>query len=190
MSYYTTIYPEGEFDNTPLEELDDEIEKSKTITQSCWEDIVAMCAASPTDPKEAVQQFKSDLTKYIEFYKVYCRECLQSQYLRSLNYYSEEEKKTAKKSLDWNHFEHNSDPEGGIEDEQKAINYVRDKLVMMCAASPEKIYSNTTEEGNFVNPLDWMYQELNNLKEYLDEAIYTKMFCELCIKYWDTHTEG
>ena len=190
MSWYTIIYPEGEFEETNVETLNKQIEKSKAWLQNSWEYIVAMCAASPSNPKEAVQEFKSDLTSYIEFYKVYCRECFNLQYLQSTQYYEGEDKETAKKSLDWNRFEHNSDPEGGIKDEQKAINYVREKLIMLCACSPEKIYGVRTEEGSFNNPLDWMYEELRNLREYLDESIYCKIFCELCVKYWDTHEEG
>ena len=187
MSWYTTIYPEGEFEETDNSVVQDAIDKSEALLEDCWLDIVASCAASPTDPKEAVRQFKSDLTKYIEFYKVYCRECFNSQYINSKENLTDE---NAKPSLDWNHFEHSSDPEDGIKDEQKSINYVKEKLIMLCAASPEKIYGNKDAEGNFVNPLDWMSEELRNLKEYLDESIYCKMFCELCVKYWDTHEIG
>ena len=185
MSWYTTIYPEGEFEETDVEVLNKQIEKSELLLQNYWENIVAMCAASPSNPKEAVQEFKSDLTTYIKFYEVYCRECFNNQYLTSADDDSDIERFIQK-----NHFEHSSDPKGGIEDEQKAIDYVREKLIMLCAASPEKIYGNKDAEGNFVNPLDWMSEELRNLKEYLDESIYCKMFCELCVKYWDTHEEG
>lgn len=190
MSWYTIIYPEGEFEETNVEVLNEQIEKSKPLLQNCWEDIIAMCAASPSNPKEVVQEFKSDLTIYIELYKAYCRECFNLQYLQSTQYYEDKDKETAKKSLNWNHFEHSSDPEQGIKDEEKAINYVREKLIMLCACSPEKIYGNKDSEGRLVNPLDWMNEELRNLKEYLNESIYCKVFCELCVKYWDTHEVG
>ena len=186
MSYYTTIFPEGEFEQTDITEVEKEIQRSEAILQDCWEDIVAMCAASPSDPKEAVRQFKSDLTKYIEFYKVYCKECLNKQYLMSEEFCTVEDRR---KSIDWNHFEYNYDPERGVEEEQKSIDYVKNKLVMLCAASPEKIFAKQKEDEQS-NPLDYLNGELIELKEYLDESIYKKVFCELCVKYWDTHEEG
>lgn len=187
MSYYTTIYPKGEFEETNIEKINEEIEKSERLIQSKWQDIIALCAASPTNIKEAVQEIKIDFSTYIVYYRLYCKECFNHQYLTSTALVENPE---LEKHIEWNHFEHNSDPEKGIKEEQKSIDYVENKLVMLCAASPEKIYSNKDADGNPVNPLDWMNEELNNLKEYLDESIYCKVFCELCVKYWDTHEEG
>jgi len=99
--------------------------------------------------------------------------------------YWEKYKAEWKPCIWYNKFQYNNFPEGGVEETEKFINETKAELVMLCTSDPKVCVG-----GDYDVPFDAVKARLDSMREWLNDNIKDNYFARLCVKYWDTHTEG
>lgn len=202
MSWYTYVYPTEGFNlDEPKEKVEGRINEKKEKLDEIWAYINGLCVASPNilntdDPIKYVTKTMSDnINKYIELSNS------QNHDYHSLNmieerddwgkYSIEEENMEYRPHIWYNRFQHTHDPEIGIEEYKNDIEYIKKRLINYACSSPKDIIINNSDsEDPIQDAVLYLTKELDELREWLDEKLYDLSFCELLLKYYDTHEEG
>ena len=202
MSWYTFVYPTEGFDlDEPKEKINERVEKRKEVLNELWAFINGLCVASPNtlntdDPIRYVTSIMlANINKYIEVSKEQNHDYHTLHMIDDREnwgkYNTDEENSEYKPHVWYNHFQHTHDPEGGIEDYNKTIEYVKKRLINYACSSPKDIIVNNPDSNeNIQDAIIYLTNELDSLKEWLDEELWDLSFCELLAKYYDTHEEG
>lgn len=202
MSWYTFVYPTEGFDlDEPKEKIQERISKRKEELDELWAYINGLCVASPNtltadDPiKFATSTMLSYIEKYIEISNVQNHDYRTIQMIEERDdwgKYSIEEENTEYRPHIWyNRFQHTHNPEGGIEEYKKSIEYIKKRLVNYACSSPKDIIVNDPDsDENIQDAIIYLTNELDSLKEWIDDELWELGFCELLLKYYDTHEEG
>ena len=75
-----------------------------------------------------------------------------------------------------------------LEDVRDNIHMIETKIAMYCASEPRKALDTKDCEGAEMNPVDVMYRELVDLKEWYKELIVEEYKLELLLENWDSRT--
>lgn len=201
MSWYTYIYPTEGFDlNEPREKIKERLNSRKESLDEIWAYINGLCVASPStlntdDPiKYITKAMLDNINKYIEVSNAINHDYHTLQMIVDKDNWdkdSEEENTEYKPRLWYNHFQHTHDPESGIEEYKHNIEYVKKRLVNYACSLPKDIVVNDPNSDDVIQDVIlYLTKELDELREWLDEELYDLSFCELLLKYYDTHEEG
>ena len=190
MAWYTTIYPAANFDmNEPRDVIQKKIKEYQDKIDGIWLTINGLCTSTPNDLDEIITKTRNSLDAYI----MYCGIVkLNIMYLRLIDDKAEfgEDNEDYRPALDYNHFEYSNDPVQGLSDCDSSLEYIKQKIMGYACATPKDIFANIDEDDGVFDAAEYILHELRDLREFLDNTIYDRLFCELLDKYWDTHTEG
>lgn len=199
MSTYTYIYPTEGFDLNQLpSDIEEAIKDDEKILNSLWERITGICVANPAlykkeDPIEYIMDMtKKYFDKYIEVSRSqnhkYFTKTLIETIEENAKYPSEDPDYVFRPHLWYNHFEFANNPETGIRETKDNIETIKKRIIGYACASPNDILFKADDEtGN--DAIRYLLSELEDYKVWLDDEVYKHDFCELLVKYWDTHEQ-
>ena len=203
MSWYTYIYPtEGFSLDEPVEKIKERIDKKKEKLSEIWAYINGLCVASPdTLTKEdpivfATKTMIEYFDNYVKISKEEDYEWFHVEILDNKKWWEESPPEEGEDTeyrpfITYNHFPYSSDPEDGIRSSMKDIEYIRKRLVNYACSSPKDIIINDVDSDDYIKDASlYVTQELEELKDWLDETIYELCFSEMLSKYYDTHEEN
>ena len=198
MSWYTTIYPTEEFNlNVSRVEVLNRIQTYTTDLNNIWMYIHGLCMANPKiiNGEDSILYAIDYTNKYFNRYLLVSEKQVQASFLSQMldnkeiwEKYPENEKEY-RPHIWYNHFKYSNDPESGIEDCNDNIEYIRKRLISYACACPKDIIVDNSD-GDIKDHTLYLIGELEDLRQWLDSAIYDLEFCKLLNKYFDTKEEG
>lgn len=183
MSWYTTIYPEWGF----LKEFDDiervkaeqkRLEKELKLSWRVISDMAWLTCNSMVDFNAMRWELTNAIDEYTNlqeknYFMYVCEELLESK------------ANGEKPNISVNHYKWSSNPKDGIEENDKIIDDVVIRLRGLCFSNIRDIIPTGEDE-----PISYVVSLLDEYKEQIDRAIYDMEFSKICVRFWDTHTEG
>lgn len=181
MSYYTTLKPDkADFENHKGETLELAVARFKRYSdtvEGLWQVLFSLCFHTPHSLTEVRELSEKFITDYKEAYYQWFRAgCLVGL--------------LADGKLSYNKYEYNHDPQDGVMDSKRRVNSLFCEISGLICATPKDICPEKDDEGNVVEPADWLIAKLNGLRELLNDALCDLHFSKVAVKYWDTHGEG
>lgn len=85
-------------------------------------------------------------------------------------------------------YKYKEEVEEDIEDINNSITMLETKFAMYAASEPRKVLACNDCEGAEMNPVDVLYVELRDLREWYKELIIEKWKLEMLLENWDTRT--
>lgn len=181
MSYYTTLKPnKADFENhkdETLEFAEARYKRYSDMVEDLWQVLFSLCFYTPYSFTVVHELSNKFITDYKEAYYQYSRAgCLVDLLTDG--------------ELSYNKYEYNHDPQDGVTDNKRRVNTLFCEISGLICATPKDVCPDKDDEGNVVDPADWLIAKLNGLRELLNDALYDLHFSEVAVKYWETHGEG